>query len=278
MVGATPVFVDIDPKTFNIDPHLIESAITERTRAILPVHLYGQAADMDLILSLARRYGLKVIEDTAQAFGGEYKGRKLGTLGDAGAFSFYPSKNLGAFGDGGLVVTNDDEVAQKARMLRTHGSRKKHYNEMWGYNSRLDEVQAAVLRVGLRYVDEWNARRREAAGRYKELLVGTPGVVVPAEAPHRQHVYHLYTVRLREGQRERVRRSLNERGIQAAVYYPVCLHKLSVYASYSVTLQQAEAASRTVLSLPIGPSMTSEEQELVAEALHEAVIETGVGR
>lgn len=193
------MFVDIDPQTFNINPELIEPAITPKTKAILPVHLYGQAADMDPIMALAEKNNLKVIEDTAQAFGGGYKGRKLGTIGDVGCFSFFPSKNLGVFGDGGLIAINNDEISEVARMLRVHGAKKKYYNEMIGYNSRLDEIQAAILRLKLPYIDKWNKARRQAAGRYNELLKGVPGIVTPCEAPYAKHVYHQYTIRVLEG-------------------------------------------------------------------------------
>lgn len=265
MVGATPVFVDIDPKTFNIDPNLIEPAINERTKAILPVHLYGQAADMDPILELARRYHLKVIEDTAQAFGGEYKGRKLGTLGDAGAFSFFPSKNLGALGDGGLIATNDDEVAEKARVLRVHGSRRKYYNEMLGYNSRLDEIQAALLRVKLRHVDRYNTRRRERAREYDRLFTESEGIIYPYQAPYGIHVYHQYTIRITDGKREEVRSHLQHEGIATAIYYPLPLHRLPPYAARPTELAAAERAAQEVLSLPFWPDMDAEAQQHVAQ-------------
>lgn len=268
MVGATPVFVDIDPKTFNIDPALIEPAITERTKAILPVHLYGQAADMDPILNLARRYHLKVIEDVAQAFGGEYKGRKLGTLGHASAFSFFPSKTLGGFGDGGLIATDDDAVADTSRMLRAHGSRKKYYNETLGYNSRLDEIQAALLRVRLRYVDEANEARRRVAGWYHELLRTVEGVEPPYEAPYGRHVYHQYTVLFPAEARDQVRRGLAERGIGTMVYYPVPVHQLPVYALTGRRLRAAETAACRVLSLPMGPSLARKDVEVVIDALN----------
>ncbi|MEO0249019.1 MAG: DegT/DnrJ/EryC1/StrS family aminotransferase, partial [candidate division WOR-3 bacterium] len=180
---AVPVFVDIDPRTFNLNPALIEEKISPRTKAIIPVHLYGQAAEMEPILAIANRYGLKVLEDVAQAFGGEYRGRQLGTLGEAGALSFFPSKNLGAFGDGGMLVTNEERVADLARMLRVHGAKKKYYNEMIGCNSRLDELQAAILRVKLKRIDEWNEARRQVAQRYRVLLQEVPGIVLPYETP-----------------------------------------------------------------------------------------------
>lgn len=270
-LGATPVFVDIDPLTFNIDPGLIEAAVTPRTKAILPVHLYGQAADMDPIMEVAKKYGLKVIEDTAQAFGGEYKGKKLGTIGDAGCFSFFPSKNLGAFGDGGLIATDDDEIAERARMLRVHGAKKKYYNEVIGYNSRLDALQAAILRVKLPYIDGWNEGRRRAAQRYNELLEDIPGIITPYEAPYAKHVYHQYTVRVMNGRRDQVKEHLQQQGISTMVYYPVPVHKLPVYAQNAVTLPEAEKAAGEVLSLPVWPEITESVQTKVVEALEAAL-------
>ncbi|RKO65482.1 DegT/DnrJ/EryC1/StrS family aminotransferase [Desulfofundulus salinus] len=270
-VGAIPVFVDIDPKTFNIDPELIEPAITPKTKAILPVHLYGQAADMDPIMGLAAKYNLKVIEDTAQAFGGEYKGRKLGTIGNVGCFSFFPSKNLGAFGDGGLIATNDDEIAEIARMLRVHGARKKYYNEMIGYNSRLDEIQAAILRVKLPHIDEWNEARRQAAKRYNELLKDVPGIVTPYEAPYAKHVYHQYTIRVLNGRRNEVKKHLEEQGISTMIYYPVPVHKLPVYANKNYRLPEAEKAAGEVLSLPIWSQITEEMQKQIKRNFEDAL-------
>ncbi|MEW6663394.1 MAG: DegT/DnrJ/EryC1/StrS family aminotransferase [Bacillota bacterium] len=267
LVGATPVFVDIDPKTFNIDPNLIEPAITPRTRAILPVHLYGQAADMDPIMELAAKHNLKVIEDTAQAFGGEYKGKKLGTIGDVGCFSFFPSKNLGAYGDGGLIATNDDQIAETARMLRVHGSRKKYYNETIGYNSRLDELQAAILRVKLPHIDAWNDARRQAARRYNDLLKDVPSIFIPYEDPNTKHVYHQYTIRVLDGKRGVVQQRLADQGIGTMVYYPVPVHKLPVYAESNFSLPAAENAAAEVLSLPIWPDIPHEIQVCVVQAL-----------
>ena len=264
LVGATPVFVDIDPRTFNINPDLIPSAITPRTKAILPVHLYGLPAEMDPILEIARSHGLKVLEDCAQAFGATYKGKKVGTLGDAGAFSFFPTKNLGGFGDGGLIAMNSDEVAERARMLRAHGSRRKYYNEAIGYNSRLDALQAAFLRVKLRHVDAWNEARRQVASRYNELLAGLSGLVLPEVSPG--HVFHQYTVRVLGG-RNRVAEALAREGVGTMVYYPVPLHRLPVYAHMGAALPEAERAAREVLSLPIGPHLNPSSQEGVSEAL-----------
>ena len=264
---AVPVFVDIDPKTYNLDVSQVRAKITPRTKAIIPVHLYGHAADMDPILEIAREYGLKVLEDVAQAFGGAYKGRKLGSIGDAGALSFFPSKNLGAFGDAGMLVTNNDEIAETVRMLRVHGARKKYYNERVGVNSRLDEIQAAVLRVKLRYLDEWNARRRAAAARYNQLLSEVPGITIPYEAPYAYHVYHQYTIRVHNGQRDRLQMLLKEAGIDTFVYYPVPLHRLPVYEHRGDCLPEAERASRDVLSLPMGPLMNLETQQQVADKI-----------
>jgi dTDP-4-amino-4,6-dideoxygalactose transaminase len=264
LVGATPVFVDIDPRTFNINPELIPSAITPRTKAILPVHLYGLPAEMDPILEIARSHGLKVLEDCAQAFGATYKGKKVGTLGDAGAFSFFPTKNLGGFGDGGLIATDSYKVAEKARMLRVHGSRRKYYNEAVGYNSRLDALQAALLRVKLPRVDTWNEARRQVALRYNELLSDIPGLVLPGVSPG--HVFHQYTVRI-PGRRDEVQRALEAQGIGTMVYYPVPLHRLPVYAHIGLSLPQAERASEEVLSLPMGPALDAENLSRVREAL-----------
>lgn len=264
---AVPVFVDIDPRTFNLNPALIEEKISPRTKAIIPVHLYGQAAEMEPILAIANRYGLKVLEDVAQAFGGEYRGRQLGTLGEAGALSFFPSKNLGAFGDGGMLVTNEERVADLARMLRVHGAKKKYYNEMIGCNSRLDELQAAILRVKLKRIDEWNEARRQVAQRYRVLLQEVPGIVLPYETPQAKHVYHQYTIRVLNGRRDEVQRRLAEKGISTMVYYPVPLHRLPVYAGLNLHLPEAERAAREVLSLPIWPTMPASLQEQVAEEL-----------
>ncbi|TCJ18875.1 DegT/DnrJ/EryC1/StrS family aminotransferase [Rubrobacter taiwanensis] len=271
LVGATPVFADIDPRTYNVAPERIEERITSRTRAILPVHLFGQAVQMDRIRAIARDNRLVVVEDVAQAFGGEYRGRKLGSIGDAGAFSFFPSKNLGAYGDGGLIATDDDDVAEQARMLRTHGAKKKYHNETIGYNSRLDALQAAILRVKLAHIDEWNEGRRAAARRYGEMLADVSGVETPYEASHIRHVYHQYTVRVRDGGRDAVRERLAEAGVGTMVYYPVPVHLLPVYAASGYELPATEAASGEVLSLPIWPQMARTVQEQVVDSLREAL-------
>lgn len=267
--GGRPVFVDIDPETFNLDPNQIEPAITPKTKAIVPVHLYGHAADMDPILAIAKAYNLRVIEDVAQAFGGEYKGKKLGSLGDAGCFSFFPSKNLGAYGDGGLIATNDDELAEIARMLRVHGAKKKYYNTLIGYNSRLDEIQAAILRVKLPYVDQWNEARRKAADKYSSLLSNVLSVELPREREYAKHVYHQYTI-LISHEREAVRAKLAESAVASMIYYPVPVHMLPPF-NEGVRLQVAERVANEVLSLPIWPQIGEEKQEAVAEAIKHAV-------
>ena len=226
--GAVPVFVDIDPVTYNIDPGLIEAGITPRTRCILPVHLYGHPADMDTIMKVAKKHNLKVIEDCAQALGAQYtKQSRVGSLGDAGCLSFFPSKVLGAYGDGGMVVTSDAQVAEKLKMLRNHGARQKYYHLVPGFNSRLDGLQAAILRVKLKYLDRWNEARRRVAQRYNELLAGLP-VTTPYESPDVYHVYHQYTIRVQ--QRDALAAYLKERGIGTMVYYPVPLHLQGLYA------------------------------------------------
>lgn len=268
LIGAVPVFVDIDPDTFNLDVAQVEAHITPRTRAIIPVHLYGNAVDMEPLLALARSSGLRVLEDVAQATGGEYFGRKLGSLGDLGAFSFFPSKNLGAFGDGGLMTTQLDEVADTCRLLRNHGSRKRYYNEMLGYNSRLDEMQAAFLRIKLKYLDEANQGRREVASRYTEMFLGTDAIVAPVEARGAKHVFHQYTLRIRGGKRDEVHARLGEAGIATMLYYPVPLHRLQVYERMAhAPLPQTELASQEVISLPIWPTLSSETQFEVAQAI-----------
>ncbi len=276
-VGATPVFVDIDPETYDMDPALIEEKITPYTKAILPVHLFGQAAEMDPILALAEEYGLKLLEDVAQAFGGEYRGRKLGTIGDAGAFSFFPSKNLGAYGDGGLLTTNDATVAEAARMLRAHGAKKKYHNEIIGYNSRLDELQAAILRVKLPHIDEWNEGRREVARRYGARLDEMPGIAAPREAPNRLHVYHQYTVRIMKGRRDEVQERLAKAGVETMVYYPVSVHRLPLYEGLGYRLPCAERAEDEVLSLPIWPSLSPEAQGPVIDFLSESLLKCLAG-
>jgi dTDP-4-amino-4,6-dideoxygalactose transaminase len=255
LIGATPVFCDIRPGLFTLDPADAEARITPRTRAILPIHLFGHAADMDSIQELAARHGLRVLEDVAQAFGALYHGRKLGGIGDAAAFSFFPSKNLGAFGDGGLLVTNDEQLAESARLLRTHGTLQRDVHDRLGYNSRLDEMQAAILRVKLPHVDEWNEGRRRVAARYDQELGDLTGIAIPSVAPEALHVYHQYTIRVADGGRDDLAGALARAGIASAVYYRTPVHQLEIYASDAPSLPVAEAASREALSLPIGPML-----------------------
>jgi len=270
-VGAQPVFVDIDSQTFNLDPNLIEEAITSRSKAVLPVHIFGQAADMDSILQIAEKYCLKVVEDVAQALGANYRGKRVGTFGDVAAFSFFPSKTLGAYGDGGLVATNDDTVAEMVRMLRVHGARRKYYNEMVGYNSRLDTVQAAILRVKLPHVDEWGHARENAARIYDSLLGDVSGIAIPYKSHEVRHVYHQYSIRVSGGRRDKVQQHLSTAGIDTMVYYPVPVHRLPVYSDLHYHLPVAEKVAGEILSLPIWPQISRITQERVAQALCQAL-------
>lgn len=277
LVGATPVFVDIDPDTYNLDPARIAQAITPRTKAILPVHLYGQPCDMGPILEIARAHRLYVVEDCAQAIGATYKGRKVGSLGDAAAFSFFPSKNLGCFGDGGMVVTNHPEVAERVEMLRRHGGQVKYRHSELGLNSRLDELQAAILRVKLPHLELWNAARRRIAARYNERLARVCCVQRPRELESSDPavpsavarcVYHQYTVRVRN--RDAVQARLKAAGVGTMVYYPVPLHRQEVHAELRHApgaFPVAERAAEECLSLPIFPELTEAEQERVVDAL-----------
>lgn len=268
-VGARPVFVDIDAATFNIDPARIAQAVSSRTRAVLPVHLYGQPADLAPINALCRERGLALIEDCAQSFGAEYGGKKSGAYGDMGCFSFYPSKNLGAYGDGGMVITDDDAAAERLRRLRDHGRIEGYRHGMVGYNSRLDELQAAVLRVKLRRLDEYNSRRRRNAQRYGERLADS-GIVPPAADGKGVHVYHQYTVRSRR--RDAVRHALTAAGIASAIYYPVPLHRQEVYAAgcAGARFPAAEQAAEEVLSLPMYPELSEEQIETITRVVRQA--------
>lgn len=271
IVGGTPVFVDIEPKSFNLDPSLIEAAITDKTKAIIPVHLFGQSVDMAPVLAVAKKYDLRIIEDTAQAFGGKYidgdKQTMLGTLGDFGAYSFFPSKNLGTYGDGGLMTTNDDQLAQQARMLRAHGSEKRYHNVLLGYNSRLDAMQAAILRVKLPHVDEWNNQRREAAMRYDALLADIEHVTPPPRADHAHHVYHQYTVRVTADHRDSLNKQLADRGVSSMIYYPIPIHRQKPYEHFGFDLPLTDQACEQVLSLPIGPSLDEATQQVIVDAM-----------
>jgi len=266
--GAKIVFVDIDPQTHNINVSQIEEKINERTRAILPVHLFGQPSDMDPIMNLAKKYNLKVVEDACQAHGAEYKGREAGSIGDAGCFSFYPSKNLGAFGDGGMLVTSDEEVAQKVRMFRDHGQIKKYEHSVEGANSRLDEIQAAILKVKLRMLDEWNRLRRRSASVYDDLLQDVNEVVRPLEAECAKHVYHLYVIRTHK--RDELQEWLTLQGIGTGLHYPVPLHLQEAYRYLGYRegdFPVAEECAKEILSLPMFPELTEEEITKVASEI-----------
>lgn len=267
LVGAVPVFVDIDPVTYTMDIAQIESRITPRTRAILPVHLYGQCADMDPILEIARKWNLYVIEDACQAHGAEYKGRKAGSMGTLGAFSFYFSKNLGAYGEGGMVTTQDPDIARRVRILRDHGSERRYEHDSFGLNGRLDELQAAVLRIKLRCLDEWNNRRRENAAIYNTALEGC-GVERPVELVGCRHVYHLYVIRTRN--RDALRDHLMNKGIGTGIHYPIPCHLQPPYRKYGFgegSLPVTEAAAREILSLPMYAELTQEQILRVAEEI-----------
>ena len=276
IIGGKPVFCDIEPATFNIDPAQIEAKITAKTKAIIPVHLFGQAADMDAINAVAKKHGLRVLEDVAQAFGGRYKGRMLGTLGDIAGWSFFPTKNLGAYGDAGLITTDDDKLADLARMLRVHGSKKRYHNELDGYNSRLDALQAAILRVKLPHIDDWNRQRRAAADRYDALLKEVPGIVTPRRAAYAEHVFHQYTVRVTRAHaavgsaanpRDALVQRMNESGIGAMVYYPIPINRLPVYAHIGGAFKHTDQACDEVMSLPMWPGISEETQRTVVAAM-----------
>lgn len=272
-VGAKPVFVDIEPDTFNIDPSKIESHLTRRdaskVKAIIPVHLYGQAADMDPIMDTAKKFNLKIIEDCAQSFGGDYKGKMTGGFGEFGCFSFFPSKNLGCYGDGGMVTTNDSELAEKVKMLRNHGSKVRYYHSIIGYNSRLDEIQAAILRVKLTRMKKFNELRNRNAHLYSKSFKGS-GVTPPYEDGNGMHVYHQYTVKVMN--RDRIIEALTKEGIASAIYYPVPLHQQDVYKNdyQGLTLSNTEMVSKEVLSLPIFPELTEDEINRVVSVVIKA--------
>ncbi|MCL6471235.1 MAG: DegT/DnrJ/EryC1/StrS family aminotransferase [Firmicutes bacterium] len=270
-LGAKPVFIDIDPQTYNLDVEQIEAKITARTKAIMPVHIFGQPAEMDTIDDIAQRHGIKVIEDACQAIGAEYRGRKVGSLGSVACFSFFPSKNLGAAGDGGAVVTNDKELADKVRLLRQHGSNKKYHHSLMGYNSRLDELQAAILLVKLKHIDRWNNARRQKAKYYDKLFADTK-IITPSSPEHVKHVYHLYIIKVPN--RERIETALKENGIGHGVYYPVPLHLQEVYKDLGYTegdLPVSEAASKQTIAIPLYPELEESDMEIIADIIKRAV-------
>jgi dTDP-4-amino-4,6-dideoxygalactose transaminase len=265
--GAKPVFLDVDPVSYTIDVPSIEAAITPRTRAIVPVHLYGQAAELDKILAIAKRHGLLVIEDAAQAHGAEYKGRRVGAIGDAGCFSFYPGKNLGAYGEGGALVTNIEEIAHRARLLRDHGSDHKYRHEIIGYNFRLEAIQAAVLAVKLRHLDSWNNLRRAHAARYNALLKDSD-LGLPQEVPYAHHVYHIYAVQ--SAARDNLKSRLTKAGIQTGIHYPIPIHLQPAYASLGYRVgdfPETEKQAERVLSLPMYAELTEVQIQTIAEVV-----------
>ncbi|EGW20740.1 DegT/DnrJ/EryC1/StrS family aminotransferase [Methylobacter tundripaludum] len=265
--GATPVFVDIDPRTFTIDVKAIEAAITDKTKAILPVHLYGQPADMDPILDIAKRHGLVVIEDAAQAHGAEYKGKRVGSIGDMGCFSFYPGKNLGAYGEGGMVVTSNPEYTRTIRMLRDWGAEQKYQHVLKGYNFRLEGIQGAVLRVKLRHLEAWTEARRAAAAHYNELMSDS-GVATPEAMPYARHVYHIYAIRTQ--QRSEWQQALQDKGIQTGIHYPIPVHLLPAYADLGYTqgdFPHSEQAANEVLSLPMFAELSLAQCKEVSKAV-----------
>jgi dTDP-4-amino-4,6-dideoxygalactose transaminase len=269
---AEPVFVDVDETTFTMDPAELEKSLTARTKAIIPVHLFGQPADMDPILELARAHGLFVIEDAAQAHGAAYKGRKAGTMGDAGCFSFYPGKNLGAFGEAGAVVTNDAELLRKIQNLRDHGQTRKYHHALMGWNCRMDGIQAAVLSIKLRHLEEGNALRRQHALQYNQAFVGLDAVATPFEANYARHVYHVYAIRVQE--RDDVWHSLEERGIGCAVHYPIPIHLQEACRNLGYTpgaFPVAENLAEEFLSLPMFPELTEDQIEHVVRCVSEVV-------
>ncbi|MBD0415655.1 DegT/DnrJ/EryC1/StrS family aminotransferase [Oryzicola mucosus] len=268
--GATPVFVDIEPVTMTMDPAQLEAAITPRTRAIMPVHLYGQMADMDPILEIAARHGIRVIEDACQAHGAEYRGKRAGSMGASGCFSFYPGKNLGACGEGGIAVTNDDRQMEKIRMLRDWGQERRYHHLLKGFNYRMDAIQGAVLRVKLRHLESWTEARREHGGHYTRLLGHSRRVTVPAEVTGRRHVYHVYAVRTPD--RDSLQRTLQEGGVQTNLHYPIPVHLQAAHIDLGYKrgdFPVSEAAASEVLSLPIYPEMTPRQVESVAAAVEQ---------
>ena len=267
LLGAVPVFADINPNTFCLDPSSVEACITPRTRAIVPVHLFGQSADMDPILALGSKYNLPVIEDNAQAIGATYKGSPTGSMGMMATCSFFPSKNLGAYGDGGAILTSDPELEARSRMITNHGGRHKYYNEAIGLNSRLDALQAAILEVKLRYLESFTELRRAAAARYNSLFEGVEEVIRPYEAPWGLHVYHQYVIRTKA--RDELAKALSESGIPHGIYYPVPLHQQPVFGGQkkSSVLPETEKACTEVLALPMHTELTSAQQEHIAEVV-----------
>ena len=272
IVGATPVFVDIDPDTFNMDVTQIESKITPRTKAIMPVHLYGQPANMEVIMDIAKRHNLYVIEDCCQAIGAELNGKKVGSFGDIGCYSFFPTKNLGGMGDGGMAVTNSDYLKDRMTALRNHGGAVRYHHDEIGVNSRLDEIQSAILRVKMNYIDEWNKMRREVSQWYTVLFIGCEDVVTPKELDNTYCVYHQYTIKVPN--RDAVQKMLQENGVGAMLYYPIPLHMQKVHAHLGYKmgdLPHTEYNTQHVMSLPMFAELTFEEQKEIVEKVKDAI-------
>jgi dTDP-4-amino-4,6-dideoxygalactose transaminase len=270
LLNAVPVFVDISPTTFNLDCNQIADKITKKTKAIIPVHLFGHPADMESIMKIAEKYNLKIIEDCAQAFGARYHGRKVGTIGDAGCFSFFPSKNLAGYGDGGMVITKSEEIAKQIKILRNHGSSVRYYHQAVGYNSRLDEIQAAIIRIKFNKIDQFNASRRKNAAAYCAAITRND-VVLPSIDSGCEHVYHQFTIRTKN--RDVLAKALQEKDIASAVYYPVPLHQQEVFVkmyNLSGKLPQSENCAREVISLPMFPELNKEEIGIIADVINHA--------
>jgi len=269
--GATPVFADIDPKTYNIDPAELESKISHKTKAILPVHLYGQSVDMSPIMEFTRKYNLKIIEDCAQALGAEYRSEKVGSIGDVGCLSFFPSKVLGAYGDGGMIVTSNPDIAERVKILRNHGCREKYYHLIHGFNSRLDSLQAAILRIKLRHLDDWIKMRRQKASLYSQLLEEIVDIVPPYVASYGYPVFSYYTIRLNSRlSRDKLGEFLGSQGVATAIYYPLSLHLQEVYKPLGYKpgdFPQSEGAQGEVLSLPMYPELEDQEIEEIAKQI-----------
>jgi dTDP-4-amino-4,6-dideoxygalactose transaminase len=270
LLSAVPVFADIASETFNIDPHKIEEKITGKTKAIIPVHLFGHPVDMDPIVRLAQKYNLKIIEDCAQAFGATYHGKKVGAIGDCGCFSFFPSKNLAGYGDGGIIITNNDDTAKHIRLLRNHGSAVRYHHTILGYNSRLDEIQAAIIRVKMKKIDEFNQQRRINADLYR-ALIKRDDVSLPVEMPGYKHVYHQFTIRSKN--RDGIMNALKNNNISSAIYYPVPLHKQEVFIYRNISsenLVNSELCAAEVLSLPMFPELEKEEVQYISNVINHA--------
>ncbi len=270
LLSATPVFVDIRPETFNIDPDKIEEKITEKTKAVIPVHLFGHPADMDPIVKIARKYNIKVIEDCAQAFGATYNRKKVGTIGDCGCFSFFPSKNLAGYGDGGIIITGNEDLAKLIRLLRNHGSVVKYHHSILGYNSRLDEIQAAIVRVKMKKIEEFNNRRRINADLYR-TFIKRDDITFPVEMPDCKHIYHQFTIRSKN--RDSIMDTLKSNNISSAIYYPVPLHKQEVFVLQNISgnyLTNSEICAGEVLSLPMFPELEKEEIQYISNVINHA--------